>query len=360
MITTPKIFKFGDCMLDCERFQLTRAGHRVKIERKPMELLILLVTRQGRLVTRDEIAASLWDPNVFVDVNLGINTLICKIRYALRDKVEQPRYVETIAGKGYCFVSEVIMKAPVDGFPVNGVSAATAAIEAPSRSFSEPPLASLRLSPSSSNRIRRFVWLGIACSGILAVAAVTNYRLHNRRHRVEYTQLTNFADSAAAPSLSPDGHMLAFIRGSESFLSNDQVYVTMLPNGEAKRLTDDSRWKYNPVFSADGSQIAYTVVAGTSFETRVVPVFGGESRVLLDNAAGLRWLSADEVLFSRVRPGTGLHMGVVRGKLTTQQFVTCIIRPTKKKWFLIRLPLQTVASQWSCRWLRMARGRNVG
>ena len=114
--------------------------------------------------------------------------------------------------------------------------------------------------------------------------------------------------------------MLAFIRGSESFLSSDQVYVTMLPNGEAKRLTDDSRWKYNPVFSADGSQIAYTVVAGTSFETRVVPVFGGESRVLLDNAAGLRWLSADEVLFSRVRPGTGLHMGVVRGKLTTQQF----------------------------------------
>ena len=145
MITTPKIFKFGDCMLDCERFQLTRAGHHVKIERKPMELLILLVTRQGKLVTRDEIAASLWDPNVFVDVNLGINTLICKIRYALRDKVEQPRYVETIAGKGYCFVSEVIMKAPVDGFPVNGVSAATAAIEAPSRSFSEPPLASLRL-----------------------------------------------------------------------------------------------------------------------------------------------------------------------------------------------------------------------
>ncbi len=112
--------------------------------------------------------------------------------------------------------------------------------------------------------------------------------------------------------------MLAFIRGGDSFLSSDQIYVKMLPNGEAKRLTDDSRWKYNPVFSADSSQIAYTAVTGKTFETRVVPVFGGESRVLLDNAAGLRWLGSDEVLFSRIR--SGLHMGVVRGKLTTQQF----------------------------------------
>ncbi len=90
-----------------------------------MELLILLVTGQGRLVTRDEIAASLWGPDVFVDVNLGINTLIRKIRYALKDRAESPRYVETVSGKGYRFVSELVVKAPDNGLTVTGVSAAT-------------------------------------------------------------------------------------------------------------------------------------------------------------------------------------------------------------------------------------------
>ena len=173
-------------------------------------------------------------------------------------------------------------------------------------------------SPSRVTAIRRFVWLGIACSGILAIAAFTSYWFHNRWHRVEYSQLTDFADSASAPSLSADGRMLTFLSGGDFFLSSNQIYVKMLPSGEAKRLTDDLQWKYNPVFSPDGSEIAYTVVDGTIFDTKVVPVFGGESRLLLKNAAGLTWLSADEVLFSRVP--SGLHMGVVRGKLITQQF----------------------------------------
>ncbi len=317
MITKAKVFEFGDCILDCDRFELTRAGYRVKIERKPMELLILLVTRQGSLVTRDEIAASLWDPDVFVDVNASINTLIRKIRYALRDSAEQPLYLETVAGKGYRFVCEVVVKAPVHGLPLNGTRAATTTIEAPSISFSEPAPAPPALFRFRSGRITRFVWLGIACGGILILAAVASYWLHNRRHLIKYTQLTDFADSASAPSLSPDGHMLVFLRGSALF-STDQIYVKTLPNGEAKRLTDSSEWKYNPVFSPDGSQIAYTVLHGKSFETRVLPVVGGESRLLLDNAAGLRWLGPDEVLFSRIR--SGLHMGVVRGKLTNEQF----------------------------------------
>jgi TolB-like protein/DNA-binding winged helix-turn-helix (wHTH) protein len=98
------IFEFGDFKLDCDRFELFRAGRTVKLERKPMELLILLATRNGHLVTRAEIAERLWASEVFVDTEHGINTAIRKIRQVLRDDPNQPRFVQTVTGKGYRFV----------------------------------------------------------------------------------------------------------------------------------------------------------------------------------------------------------------------------------------------------------------
>ena len=91
----------------------------------------------------------------------------------------------------------------------------------------------------------------------------------------EYTQLTDFTDSAVAPSLSPDGRMVTFIRGGESFLSRGQIYVKLLPNGESVRLTNDAGRKYGPVFTPDGSRIAYTQVISSSWDTWTVPVLGG-------------------------------------------------------------------------------------
>ncbi|HXM10486.1 MAG TPA: winged helix-turn-helix domain-containing protein [Terriglobales bacterium] len=79
------VFEFGEFKLDCDRFELYRDGRGLKLERKPMELLILLVARNGHLVTRTEIAERLWGREVFVDTEHGINTAIRKIRQALRD-----------------------------------------------------------------------------------------------------------------------------------------------------------------------------------------------------------------------------------------------------------------------------------
>lgn len=160
----------------------------------------------------------------------------------------------------------------------------------------------------------------MVCVALLAITAAALYSLRHIRHRgIQYTQLTDFADSASAPALSPDGRLLAFFRGSEEFLTSDQLYVKMLPNGEAKRLTNDPRWKYGPAFSPDRSQIAYTVVNEKQFETWTVPVLGGEPHLLLKNAAGLSWLGPDEILFSRVSNGV-LHMGIVRGTLASGSF----------------------------------------
>ena len=76
----------------------------------------------------------------------------------------------------------------------------------------------------------------------------------------EYVQLTNFTDSATAPSLSPDGRMVTFKRGDTSFLSPGQIFVKLLPNGESVQLTTSAGRKYGPVFTPDGSRVAYTQV----------------------------------------------------------------------------------------------------
>ena len=126
----------------------------------------------------------------------------------------------------------------------------------------------------------------------------------------EYTQLTNFTDSAMAPSLSPDGRMVTFIRGGDSFPNRGQIYVKLLPNGESIRLTDDGI-HYGPVFTPDGSRITYSKVIGppNSFDTWTVPVLGGTASPFLPNASGLAWVADRRILFAEVK--TGVHMGIV-------------------------------------------------
>ena len=116
----------------------------------------------------------------------------------------------------------------------------------------------------------------------------------------EYTQITNFTDSAVAPSLSSDGRMVTFIRGGEFFFSSGQIYVKLLPNGESVRLTNDEGRKFGPVFSPDGSRIAYTKVTPGSWDTWTVPVLGGQPARLLPNASGLTWITDSRVLFSEI------------------------------------------------------------
>ena len=127
----------------------------------------------------------------------------------------------------------------------------------------------------------------------------------------EYIQLTNFSDSATAPSLSPDGRMVTFKRGSDPFLGSGEIYVKLLPNGESVKLTSSPARKYGPVFTPDGTRVAYTNrdrVSG-EWDTWVVPVLGGQPVRLLPNASGLTWIADNQVLFSEIM--SGLHMGIV-------------------------------------------------
>jgi DNA-binding winged helix-turn-helix (wHTH) protein len=97
--------RFGQFELDFGRFQLFRTGEPVRLEGLPLRLLMYLIDHHGQLVTREQIADSLWGKDVFVDVEMGINTAIRKIRMALDDDSAQPQYLQTVVGQGYRFIA---------------------------------------------------------------------------------------------------------------------------------------------------------------------------------------------------------------------------------------------------------------
>ena len=107
-----ELVRFEEFEMDLRRYSLRRAGRPLRLERIPMELLLLLVSRCGELVTREEIVEKLWGKDVFLDTDNGINTAIRKIRQTLRDDPEQPRFVQTVPAKGYRFIAPIIEVEP--------------------------------------------------------------------------------------------------------------------------------------------------------------------------------------------------------------------------------------------------------
>ncbi len=171
--------------------------------------------------------------------------------------------------------------------------------------------------PAAHGRLPRKWWAAAGFAAVVIAAAAGGLAFWSRHvlatARLEYTPLTNFTDSAVSPTLSPDGRMLAFIRGASTFDGPGDVYVKLLPDGEPVRLTHDGANKVGPVnFSADGSRIGYTLLQNGG-PTWSVPVLGGEPAPMLANADGLSWIDTgaqpSHVMYS-ARTGEGIHMGI--------------------------------------------------
>jgi DNA-binding winged helix-turn-helix (wHTH) protein/Tol biopolymer transport system component len=288
------VIRFGLFELDLKAGQLSRNGTKLRLPQQPLQLLAVLLERPGEIVTRDELRQRLWPSDVFVDFDHGLNKSIQKLRDALGDSATSPRYIETIPRVGYRFIAPVKNGAR----PLGPEIAMKVGRPAPAH-----------VVPAVAGKQRARWWIPV--TGVFTVCAVLGVYLSSPHHPpvIKYTQLTDFTDSAVTPALSPDGHILAFIRGDSNFMSADQIYAKVLPDGEARRLSNDPRLKYNLAFSPDGSQIAYTVMETPVFGTYTVSVLGGDSHLLLHNAAGLSWLDPEHFLFSRTR--SGVHLGVV-------------------------------------------------
>jgi len=174
----PTKLKFGDFELDVAGYELRRSGRAVKLERIPMELLLLLVDRRGQLVTRDEILEKLWGKDTFLDADNSINTAISKIRVVLKDDPENPAFIKTVSGKGYRFIASIpsllngkdALGSPVDG--VSGASESTVAEES-----------ALEFESKASSRPRRF-WLASATASLVLAAALAAWSWRDSLKRI--------------------------------------------------------------------------------------------------------------------------------------------------------------------------------
>ena len=106
-LSSDNTYRFEHFEADRERYQLRSDGRAVKLERIPLELLFLLLANQGKLVSREQIAAALWKDHSFLDTERSINTAVRKIRKVLGDDPHRQRFIETVVGKGYRFAAPI-------------------------------------------------------------------------------------------------------------------------------------------------------------------------------------------------------------------------------------------------------------
>src|SRR4249919_2868594 len=127
-VGTSQVIRFATFEVDLQAQELRRAGLRLKLSGQPFQVLAILLEQPGVVVTREELQKRLW-PDTFVDVDHNLNTAINKIREALGDSSESPRFVETLPRRGYRFIAPIT---------VNGTAAAAVEHTPENRSTSVP------------------------------------------------------------------------------------------------------------------------------------------------------------------------------------------------------------------------------
>ena len=173
-------YQFGEFELDSARFELRRGQDVVKLERIPMELLVLLLEKNGNVVSRQEIIERLWGKDVYLDTEHGINKAIRKIRQALRDDPEDPRFVRTVTGKGYRFIAEAIGMERQNGNGAPGTLQEEPAAVGPGGSDSTKPadVGKRTLTRNRSTKRRR---IALAGAGLVFLAAAIAWGVRSFR-----------------------------------------------------------------------------------------------------------------------------------------------------------------------------------
>src|SRR5262252_9261144 len=97
--------RFGPCEFDLRAGELTKHGVRIRLQEQPFQILRMLLARPGEIVLREELRCALWPENTFGEFDHGINAAVKRLRDALGDSAESPRYIETVARRGYRFVA---------------------------------------------------------------------------------------------------------------------------------------------------------------------------------------------------------------------------------------------------------------
>ena len=245
----PGQIRFGLYEVDLANAELRKAGRKVALQDQPFRVLLLLVQKPGEIVSREQLRQALWGPDTFVDFEESVNKAVQKVRQALDDSPDNPRFIQTMPRKGYRFIAPVEAMNAMAGGPheVRGFFAT----------------------------YRSRAILMIAAAALIAGGIVTGLLLSKSGARAELklTQLTNDTGLTFEPAISPDGKLLAYTsdRRREGTLD---IWVQQMPHGEPIRVAHHEADDHEPSFSPDGKNIVFRSerLGGGIY---VVPALGG-------------------------------------------------------------------------------------
>jgi Tol biopolymer transport system component/DNA-binding winged helix-turn-helix (wHTH) protein len=213
--TNPRTIRFGLFELDLDARELRKSGLRIKLQEQPFLILAMLLERPGAVVTREELQRKLWPGDIFVDFDLSLNSAVKKLRQALNDDSENPRFVETLYRRGYRFIA-----------PVNGAADSNQIQLVEREAVSSAPAEPMPIhaaSPPSARRKHLVLYLGIALL-VLLVAAAAYWLAPSRPPTVlGYTQITH--DGLMKGGIFTDGERLYFgeLQGDRFVISQVSV-----------------------------------------------------------------------------------------------------------------------------------------
>jgi serine/threonine-protein kinase len=291
-----------DFELDLRAYELRCSGRPLKLERIPMELLVLLIQRRGELVTREQIIEEIWGKDVFLDTESGINAAIRKIRQVLKDDPERPRFVQTVTGKGYRFVA-----------PVQSVSNVVSIEE--SEGIREVPVLPAKsvavLEPVSGSKRRLLPWAVVALGVVSAGLALLRWwptRLARpvvTRFTISLPSSEQFEMARGGLAISPDGSYVVY-SVSTAKTGAQQLYLRPMDRNEAA-LIPGTEGAWGPFFSPDGEWIAFT--AGG--QLKKVPLRGGTPMVLCPkiNPSPGSWGPGGTIVFTETQQWGGNENG---------------------------------------------------
>jgi Tol biopolymer transport system component/DNA-binding winged helix-turn-helix (wHTH) protein len=254
------IIWFGEFEADLRSGELRKSGFRIKLQEQPFKVLSSLLEHPGEVVAREELRRLIWPEAEFGDFDHAVNIAIAKLRTALGDSAEEPRFIETLPRRGYRFIGKVAPSAPPPG----------------------------SAEPTRSTRSRS-LRLAIAGSLLAALFCVLVLVLAYRRSRpvpasatLVPLPFTTLPGLETAPAFSPDGSLIAFAWNGDpaSGAKGFDLYVKAIGSETMLRLTHHPSEWLSPAWSPDGTQIAFHRLAGSDTGVYLVPALGGPERKL--------------------------------------------------------------------------------
>ncbi len=289
------IVRFGSFEANLSTQELQKSGTRLRVANQSFQILALLLERPGQLVTRAELRQKLWPSDTFVEYDQGLNAAVNRLRDALGDSAEKPRYIETLARRGYRFLAttEVVSEdleettTPAKGSSSSqpiAMPVATEKLSATYGSFPAERSTGTVFSPINQ-RTSRIAGTLISIICILSLTAVLVW-VRRRPHEPNFSSvrvvpLTSLPGQEVAPTFSPDGSQVAFA-WSSNLAKGFDLYVKAVGSERILKLTDHpSKW-ISPAWSPDGTQIAFSRWSQDASGIFVIPALGGPERKLAD------------------------------------------------------------------------------